>query len=116
MQHESDPQDDIDWSGPVENMERFAEYMRNQPPDLPHLTEGESSRQCLDAGLVCSIDPRTGKCTECGCYEHPEENHVHFAFDAARPGWTTPIYDVHGHKVSDPVPIDSLPRHGDERP
>ncbi|QLF83646.1 hypothetical protein SEA_REDWATTLEHOG_143 [Gordonia phage RedWattleHog] len=85
MQHESDG---IDWSGPVENMERFAEYMRNQPP--PPRQEERS-------------DP-------------DGEHHVHFAFDAARPGWTTPIYDVHGNKVSDPVPIDSLPRHGDERP
>ena len=34
--------------------------------DLPYITKGESSSACLDSGLVCSIDPRTGKCSECG--------------------------------------------------
>lgn len=34
------------------------------------LTSGESSAACLDAGLVCSIDPTTGTCTECGHREH----------------------------------------------
>lgn len=32
---------------------------------LPHLTDGQSSQACLDAGLVCSIDTATGRCTEC---------------------------------------------------
>lgn len=36
---------------------------------LPYLTSGQSSEQCLDDGLVCSIDPLTGKCTECGIRE-----------------------------------------------
>lgn len=36
---------------------------------LPYPTRGESSEQCLDAGLNCSIDPATGRCTECGVEE-----------------------------------------------
>jgi len=36
---------------------------------LPRLTRGESSAACLDAGLVCSVDPRSGNCTECGAPE-----------------------------------------------
>ncbi|MCK0441054.1 hypothetical protein MUG78_16770 [Gordonia alkaliphila] len=44
-----------------------AEYEAEYGPvQLPYLTSGESSSECLDSGLVCSIDPRTGKCTECG--------------------------------------------------
>lgn len=34
-----------------------------------HLTAGESSATCLDAGMVCSIDNQTGACTECGMPE-----------------------------------------------
>lgn len=37
----------------------------DETADLPRLTSGESSEQCLDAGLVCSISPRNGLCTEC---------------------------------------------------
>lgn len=37
--------------------------------DLPYITRGESSTECLDDGLVCSIDPATGECTECGTPE-----------------------------------------------
>jgi hypothetical protein len=37
----------------------------DETSDLPRLTSGESSEQCLDAGLVCSINPRNGLCTEC---------------------------------------------------
>lgn len=36
---------------------------------LPYLTDGSSSKECTDAGLTCSIDPATGKCTECGEFE-----------------------------------------------
>lgn len=47
--------------------------------DLPYITGADSSDQCLDAGLNCSIDPLTGRCTECNRpegmddeIEHPE--------------------------------------------
>lgn len=36
---------------------------------LPYLTSGPSSKECTEAGLVCSIDPEQGKCTECGEFE-----------------------------------------------
>lgn len=36
---------------------------------LPYLTNGPSSTECTDAGLTCSIDPVSGKCTECGQFE-----------------------------------------------
>ncbi|KOV84774.1 hypothetical protein [Nocardia sp. NRRL S-836] len=36
---------------------------------LPRLTQGQSSKHCLDAGLVCSIGPATRKCTECAMPE-----------------------------------------------
>lgn len=36
---------------------------------LPRITRGESSQECLDAGLNCSIDPASGACTECGTAE-----------------------------------------------
>lgn len=36
------------------------------PPYLPYLTRGESSKECLDKGWNCSIDPLTNRCTECG--------------------------------------------------
>lgn len=39
--------------------------------NLPYTTKGPSSEDCLDAGLVCSIDPLIGACTECGLYEYP---------------------------------------------
>lgn len=35
------------------------------PVPLPHLADTDSS-ECLDNGLVCSVDPLTGRCTECG--------------------------------------------------
>jgi hypothetical protein len=44
---------------------------------MPYTTNGPSSTECLDAGLVCSIDPTTGQCTECGQEEFP-----------SRYGWT----------------------------
>jgi hypothetical protein len=41
--------------------------------DHPYITNGASSEGCLNAGLVCSIDPMTGKCTECGQEEFPTD-------------------------------------------
>jgi len=32
---------------------------------LPYITGADSSDECLDKGLNCSIDPATGACTEC---------------------------------------------------
>lgn len=41
----------------------------------PYITRGASSDECLDQGLVCSIDPHTGRCTECGELEFPAAYH-----------------------------------------
>ncbi|GAB3863549.1 hypothetical protein GCM10028801_31440 [Nocardioides maradonensis] len=47
--------------------ERFAYSATvNEEAFLPYLTRGESSESCLDMGWNCSIDPETGRCTECG--------------------------------------------------
>jgi hypothetical protein len=32
--------------------------------DMPYLSDTDSA-ECLDNGLVCSVDPNTGRCTEC---------------------------------------------------
>jgi hypothetical protein len=65
---------------------------------LPYLTDGPSSKECTDAGLTCSIDPATGKCTECGefeqepqVYSEPADDWVgHHPFD----GDTDQIVDL----------------------
>jgi hypothetical protein len=37
----------------------------NVPPNAPRLADTDSS-ECLDNGMTCSVDPTTGRCTECG--------------------------------------------------
>lgn len=57
-------------TGLDEAIERIGEVMRHADGcdcddcTLPHLGETDSTG-CLDKGLVCSIDPHTGRCTEC---------------------------------------------------
>jgi hypothetical protein len=54
---------------------------------LPYLTDGASSKECTDAGLTCSIDPATGKCTECGEFEQEPQIYwdAHHEDDDKRP-------------------------------
>jgi hypothetical protein len=53
----------------MEFMQGHAEDCDEPELHMPYLTRGESSSECLSRGLVCSIDPGTGRCTECGAAE-----------------------------------------------
>ena len=101
----------IDWTTSTEEMQRFSEWLLSKGGIPRQETHGEwLTPQCPEVGKECSEFGPDGRCTRCGRWEHPEEHHVRFAFDPERPGWTTPIYDVNGDKVSDGVPIDSIRR------